>query len=178
MARGSLLWVVVWGGPRGRTRLALRMQTARAGRKEREVSTVYGGKRIAMRLLSVVLTASAFACTSARTGGTTARSLPANVGPCFNARDVDSFSPLHGRFVYVRLLGGAQFLLTLDSLYTDLPFATGITISSTLGQVCPNSGAALTFTNLGRRVSARILFVEAVDSKDAAQALVNDRTPH
>jgi len=127
-------------------------------------------------LLGLILTVSGLACTSAQKVDTSG-SVPAAEEACFNVRNVDSFSPLHGRFVYVRLLGGHEhYLLTLDNVYTSLPFATGITISQEFTHVCSDTGARITFIDFGRPVFCHILRVEAVASKEAAQELVRDRT--
>ncbi len=134
--------------------------------------------------LALTVAGSGLACTSTRGATpapeeeTAARAEAFAMDACFNVREVDSFSPLHGRFVYVRLLRGEQYLLTLGTLNTGLPFAIGITISGASTRVCSDTGATLTFTEFGRQVASRIVRVEAVDSKETAQALVADRTPH
>jgi hypothetical protein len=148
-------------------------------RREREVITVHIKQRTMAWLLGLVLTVSGLACTSTQkvdTSGSEPGSEPAAQEACFNVRNVESFSPLHGRFVYVRLVGERHFLLTLDNVYTSLPFARGIAISQEFSRVCSDTGATLTFTDAGRSVSCRIVRVEAVDSKKAAQELVEDRT--
>jgi hypothetical protein len=126
-------------------------------------------------LLGLVLTVSGLACTSTQEVDTSG-SEPAAQRACFNVRNVDSFSPLHARFVYARLLGGESYLLTLDSVYTSLPFATGITISQEFSRVCSDTGARITYVDSGRPVYCRIVRVEAVANKEAAQKLVEDRT--
>jgi hypothetical protein len=127
-------------------------------------------------LLALLLIVSASACT------TTRRVEPTLVGAttreaCFNVRTVDSFSPLHEMFVYLRALDGKQYLLTLDRIYTSLPFATGITLYGTFGRVCSNTGAMITYMDFGNRVFCRIVRVEAVASKEAAKSVVRERTP-
>jgi hypothetical protein len=131
--------------------------------------------RSAAWLLGLVSTVSAFGCVSAQRVDTTqGQTNPREA--CFDIRTTDSFSPLHGMFVYARAQGGQQYLLTLDTIYVDLPNATGFTISGTFGQVCSYTGATLTFSDFGRRASARIIKVESVPSKEAAQELVEART--
>jgi hypothetical protein len=146
-----------------------------ARRAERRVATV-DGKQPTVWLLGMILTISGLACTSAQHVGPSPRRKAASEA-CFNVRTIDSFSPLHEMFVYLRELDGKQYLLTLDRIYTSLPFATGITVSSTFGRVCSNTGAMITYTNLGNRVSCRIVRVEAVPSKEAAMRIVRERTP-
>ena len=126
-------------------------------------------------LLGLVLAVSGLACTSTQKVDRSG-SRPAAEEACFNVRRVNSFSPLHPRFVYVRLLGGESYLLTLDSVYTSLPFATGITISQEFSRVCSDTGARITYVESGHPVFCRIVRVEAVANKDAAQKLVEDRT--
>ena len=126
--------------------------------------------------LGLILAVSGPACTSSQRVDTS--SGPRVTGEtCFDARNVDSFSPLGWRFVYLRSTGGEQYLLTLDSVYTSLPFATGIAVSSAFGRVCSNTGAAITFTDSGRQVVCRIVRVESVAGKEAAQKLVEGRRP-
>ena len=126
-------------------------------------------------LLGLVLTVSGLACTSTQKVDTSG-SGPAAEEACFNVRRVDSFSPLHERFVYVRLLGDEQYLLTMDRVCMGLPFATGITISQEFSRVCSDTGATITYMDSGRSAFCRIVRVEAVASKEAAQELVEDRT--
>ncbi len=154
------------------------------GRVGREVVGLDKARRGAALVLGLFLTASGVACTTSQGAsptqgdGAPAKGEAFAKEACFNIRDVDSFSPLGYRFVYVRLLGGKQFLLTMADINTGLPSAIGVTIAGTFDRVCSDTGATLTFTEFGRRVSSRILRVEEVDSKDTAQALAADRAPH
>lgn len=128
-------------------------------------------------ILSIgLISAAAFACTSAQNTAPAVGARKAGTEACFNVRNVDSFSPLHAKFIYVRLVGGEQYLLTLDSVYTSLPFATGIKMSSEFSRVCSDTGARMTFMDFSQPVFCRIIRVEAVASKEAAQELVEDRT--
>ncbi len=139
------------------------------------VTSVRGKQRTAAFLLALVSTLAGLACTSSPTVRTSGSGPAANEA-CFDASRVDSFSPLHGRFVYVRLLGGEHYLLTLDSVYTGLPFATGIRISDAFSRLCSDTGAMITYVDSGSPVFCRIVRVEAVASKKAAQKLVEERT--
>jgi len=77
----------------------------------------------------------------------------------------------------VRMLGGQEhYLLTLDGVYVNLPFATSITIADNFSRVCSDTGARITFVNAGTPVSSRIVRVEAVESKEVAEQVVKDRT--
>jgi len=135
---------------------------------------------MAVLLAGFISSVSVLACTAtaSRQVETVSEARPVVEDACFNLRNVAGFSPLHGRFVYVRLIDGTQYLMTLDNIYTSLPYATGIAISGTFTRVCSDTGAMLSFSDFDRRVSARIVRVEAVLSKETAQALVDDRTPH
>ncbi|MGD1146484.1 MAG: DUF6491 family protein [Thermoanaerobaculaceae bacterium] len=135
-------------------------------------------RRTAACLLGLILTVSWLACTSTQKADTRSGIVPVAKEACFDVRRADSFSALHERFVYVRLLGNEHYLLTLDSVYTSLPFATGIKLSGEFkfSRVCSDTGAMITFVDFGRPVFCRIVRVEAVASKEAAQQLVKDRT--
>ncbi len=132
--------------------------------------------RTAAWILAPLAAATALACASAPATETPAAETNAYVPACFDARNVDSFSPLSERYVYVRLVGDEKhYLLTLDGIYLGLPVATGITLSGTFGRVCSNTETALTFVDGGHQVSARIVRVEVVGSKDEAKTIVADR---
>jgi hypothetical protein len=134
------------------------------------------GKQCTVWLLGMIVAISPLACTSAQHVEPSPRRKAASEA-CFNVRTVDSFTPLHEMYVYLRELDGKQYLLTLDRIYTSLPFATGITLYGTFGRVCSDTGAMITYTNLGNRVFCRIVRVEAVASKEAAMRIVRERTP-
>jgi len=124
-------------------------------------------------LLSLVLAASGVACVStpgAGGGGQTAGDT------CFDIRRVATFTPLHSMFVYVALQDGKQYVLTLDSIYPSLPYAVGITLSGSFHQVCSDVRASLTFREFGRLVRCRVVRVDEVANKLAAQELVQERT--
>ncbi|MDD5562728.1 MAG: DUF6491 family protein [Thermoanaerobaculaceae bacterium] len=127
-------------------------------------------RRTAARLLTASVLIPALACTSARgvkDGGRRAVAPDA----CFESSAIDSFSPVGERFVYLRALDGRQYLLTLDGVHANLPFATAITLSAGWSRVCSESGAMLAYQNLGRTVHCRILRVQAVANREAAERL-------
>jgi len=132
-------------------------------------------QRTAAALLGVTLMVSGLACTSTQITDTSRGGPPARKA-CFNADRVRSFSPLHERFVYVRVRSDEHYLLTLDNVYLGLPYATGITISGTFSRVCSDTGAMITYLDSGRPAFCRIRRVEAVASKEEAEELVKDRT--
>ncbi len=125
-------------------------------------------------LLGLIATAAGLGCTSTQRAGSGERQT-AVTEVCFNVRNVDTFSPLGERSVYLRTLGGERYLLTLDGVYTSLPFATGITISNDFSTVCSDTGATITFMNFGHPVFCRIVRVESVSSKRAAEQLAQQR---
>ena len=127
------------------------------------------------RFLGVMAALSWIACASAPNASTSGAA--ATEEASFNARTVDSFSPLDGTFVCVRLTGGEQYLLTLDSLYSSLPFAIGIKLAGTFSRVCSVSGTMITLTDSGLAKYCRIIRFETVTSEDHARDLVRARTP-
>jgi hypothetical protein len=132
-------------------------------------------RRAVAWLLGLLLAVSGLACTSTHKVDTSGREADTREA-CFDSSRAESFSALHEMFVYVRVGTKEHYLLTLDRTYPDLPFAIGITISDTFSRICSGAGARLNFVHAGVPVSARILRVEAVASKDAAEHLVRART--
>ncbi len=132
-------------------------------------------QRVAAWLLCLISAVLALACTSTQQVGTTDSGRADNEA-CFNVRRVQSFSPLHERFVYVLVGSDEHYVLTLDAVYVNLPFATGITISGDFSRVCSNTGAMIAFMDFGRQTVCRIVRVDAVASREAAEELVRDRT--
>jgi Family of unknown function (DUF6491) len=137
--------------------------------------TVHGKQLTAAFLLALISMLVGLACTSVPrvrpSGGG-----PESVDACFDVSRVRSFSPLDGRSVYVRVGSDEHFLLTMDSYYPSLPFATGITISGIFSRVCSDTGARITYLDSGSPVFGRIVRVEAVASREAARKRVEDRT--
>lgn len=146
--------------------------TARA---KREAVTIHRKRWTAAWLLGLTLTIPGLACTSSQAVPTADRGTLAVEG-CFNLRTVDSFSPLGTQFVYVRTLSDGHYLLTLDAVYVNLPFATGIAIADNYSRICSSTGARLTYVNAGVAVLCLIVRVEAVESKEVAEQVVQDRT--
>jgi hypothetical protein len=95
---------------------------------------------------------------------------------CFNVRRVDSFAPLHERYVYVRVGKDEHYLLTLDRPYIGLPSAAGIAIVGDFSRICSDTGASLGFSEFSRPVLCRIVRVEAVPYREEAERLVHRRT--
>jgi hypothetical protein len=142
---------------------------------EGKVVTVNSTERTAVCLLVTISAVLVLACSSSQAVPTADRGTLATEA-CFNLRTVDSFSPLGNQFVYLRTLSEEQYLLTLERVDVNLPFATSITIADNFTRVCSDTGARLTYVNAGVPVLSRIVRVEAVASKEVARQVVNDRT--
>jgi hypothetical protein len=139
------------------------------------VITVHTKRRTAAWLLGLILTVSGLTCTSTKRVVTSGRRTDPKEA-CFNVRNVRSFSALHERYVYVRVLSDEHYLLTMDRVCMGLPFAMGITISQEFSRVCSDTGATLTYVDSGRSAFCRIVRVEAVADKEQAEKLVKHRT--
>ena len=125
-------------------------------------------------LLGLILLSSGVACSS-RYAVPGYDGEPTAPEGCFKVSEIDSFSPLHERYVYVRDHNGKHYLLTLDASYSSLPFVSGIKIYGAYTRVCTDSGARITFTDAGYVTYARIVRVESVPSKEEAERLVKER---
>lgn len=143
--------------------------------EEEEEITVHTRQHTLAWLLGLMLTVPGLACTSSQKVPTADRGTLATEA-CFNLRTVDSFSPLGVQFVYVRTLTGEHYLLTLDRVEVNLPFATGITIADNFSRVCSDTGARITYVNAGMPVFSRVVRVEGVASREVAEQVVKDRT--
>lgn len=136
----------------------------------------------AVRFPRAVLCAGALAilpvvvgCRSAREPGGDGETATAREA-CFNVRRVDSFAPLHERYVYVRVGNDEHYLLTLDRPYIGLQSAAGIAIVGDFSRICSDTGASLSFGEFGQPVLCRIVRVEAVPYREEAERLVYRRT--
>lgn len=137
--------------------------------------TVSSKQRAAACLLITISAVSVLACSSSQAVPTADRGTLA-VEACFNLRTVDSFSPLGNQFVYLRTLSEEQYLLTLDRVDVNLPFATSITITDNFSRICSNTNARLRYLSAGVPLFSGIVRVEAVASKEVARQVVKDRT--
>jgi hypothetical protein len=95
---------------------------------------------------------------------------------CFFVRDIDDFDALSDEFIFVEGRGDENYLLTMWSGCFALDGAVGIAVSSPMSRVCSTSGAEIRYRGLGRLESCRIRAVEAVESKEIAEALVEQRS--
>jgi hypothetical protein len=94
---------------------------------------------------------------------------------CFYVRDIDDFDALGDEFVFVEGRGDENYLLTMWAGCFGLEGAVGIAVSSPMIRVCSTSGAEIRYRGLGRLETCRIRVVESVASKEAAEALVEER---
>ena len=101
---------------------------------------------------------------------------PAAEEACFLVRDIDDFDALSDELVFVEGRGDENYLLTMWNGCFGLRGAVGIAVSSPMSRVCSTSGAEIRYRGLGRLEVCRIRTVEAVESKEAAEALLEQRT--
>jgi hypothetical protein len=100
---------------------------------------------------------------------------PAAEDACFFVRDINDFDALSDEFIFVEGRGDDSYLLTMWAGCFGLEGALGIAVSSPMSRVCATSGAEIRYRGLGRQETCRIRDVEAVASKEAAEALVEQR---
>jgi hypothetical protein len=95
---------------------------------------------------------------------------------CLYVRRARSFDPIDNRHLHVEASGDEHFLLTLQPGCIGLRSAFGIAISNQSNRVCSNDLATVTYRQFDRRETCRVLEVEMVASKEAAEAVVAART--
>lgn len=125
---------------------------------------------LALVLVAVPLVGCASTKGTGTSGGTAA------AGDCFAANMTTSFSYLHARYVYVDVVGGKHYLLTLANECLALQSAMNLAITSGFEQVCSDSGAAITYSSFNRVHYCRIIKVQEVKDKAEAEALVKELT--
>ena len=127
-------------------------------------------------LVAVTLAIPGFACRSAPPGAAYQRKQPKKVA-CFNARNITSFVPLQGPFLYIRVGNHERYLLTLDRESAPLRLARNIMISPDFDRVCSGARAPMTYEDRGHVGVYDIVAVESVKTREAAEALAKKRTP-
>jgi len=95
---------------------------------------------------------------------------------CFQIRQINNWSAIDRKHIYLEEAGNDQFLLTMFSACPGLQYAQVIGLSDRMGRVCPNDFGRITYRDGGVRTSCGIDNVERVESKEAAVALVESRT--
>jgi hypothetical protein len=132
-------------------------------------------RRTTVWLVAVTAAVSLAGCASTRPIGER-QGPPAAVGDCFNANTATSFDYLQNRYVYVTTTGRRHFLLTLANECIALQSAMGIAVHSRFQRVCSDSEASITFLSFNHPHYCRIIRVEEVRDRAAAEALVAART--
>ncbi len=95
---------------------------------------------------------------------------------CFNVRDVRSLSAVTDRFVLAHCVRSGHFLLTMEPACLGLEDSSRFMVSNEFNRVCSNFGATLTYRYFDQTRSCRILNVEAVEGREAAQEIVARRS--
>ncbi len=136
---------------------------------------MYHGSHTIGWLVALALAIPGPACRTVRPSAT-GHPMPARKTTCFNARDITSFVPLPGPFVYVRVGNHEHYLLTLDRSSDRLRFARNIVISPDFDRVCSGFRAPLSYEDRGVMGVYNIVAVESVRDRKAAEALARKRT--
>ena len=93
---------------------------------------------------------------------------------CFNASMATSFDYIAPRYMYVTAVGDDHYLLTLAEECINLQSAMGVTIRSRFEQVCSRSEDSIVYTAFGHANYCRIVNVQQVKDRAAADALVQE----
>jgi hypothetical protein len=126
-------------------------------------------------LSALALVLPGLGCRSAAPSGA-GHGTPAVEVTCFNARNITSFVPLAGPYLYIQVGNHEHYLLTLDRPSKRLELAYHIEISRNFDRVCSDSRAPLTYHYQGHVGVYDIIGVESVKDRAAAEALANKRT--
>lgn len=101
---------------------------------------------------------------------------PASEDACFNIWDVRSFHAFSNRYIYVESRRrDDHYLLTMFSACPGLRGSIGIDFSSSINRVCSNSLARLRFRAFGRIEECVVSRVEAVESREDAEEIAQQR---
>ena len=95
---------------------------------------------------------------------------------CFNVRSVRNFDAITDRYVYVEGRSDEHYLSTMWAQCFGLRSALGIAISNDFSRVCSNRSARITYRDFGRLQACTVRTVESVESKSAAEEIVELRT--
>ncbi len=96
---------------------------------------------------------------------------------CVRVRQINSYSALDDRHVYVNVTGKDDYMLTVDFGCPGLTFARGIAISEQSSQVCGDGSGLLTFNQPGAGARrCRIITIDKVENQTEAKALIASRT--
>lgn len=127
-------------------------------------------KSVAVWTAVLALGAAGLACRSTPPAAAGAAA-PAGKMVCFNSREISTFAPLPGPYLYVRVGMREHFLLTLDRDSEGLRSAMHIMISPGFDQVCSGTRTQMTYDYLGHVGVYDIIGVLRVKSRKEAEAL-------
>ncbi|NIL95422.1 MAG: hypothetical protein GTO71_13530 [Woeseiaceae bacterium] len=122
---------------------------------------------------ALILCMSTTGCAS---GETTADETSSGTSDCFYIRNVNGWSSLDRKHVYIKEGVSKHYLLTLFASCPGLRYANAIALSNHMGRMCPNDFGAITFRDSGMLTRCRITNVEAVTSREEAAALAEARS--
>ncbi len=95
---------------------------------------------------------------------------------CVRVQQINSYEPIGDHHVVIKVSVSKRYLLTLEEICTGLNFARGITIADTSTQVCNDGFSFLAFQQPGHGARrCRIINLEEVENREAAEALVESR---
>lgn len=95
---------------------------------------------------------------------------------CVNSRTIRNFDAFTDEHIYVEDRGSTHYLFTMRARCVGLRNSLGIAIKDTTSRVCSKGfGEVVYRDNRNRATSCRIDTIEAVESKDDAKALVEQR---
>jgi len=95
---------------------------------------------------------------------------------CVNSRTIRDFDAFTDEHIYVKEGGDDYYLFTMRGRCIGLKNSLAIAIKDTTSRVCSKSfGEVVYRDNRNRTTSCRIDTIEAVESKDDAKALVEQR---
>lgn len=100
---------------------------------------------------------------------------PYAVEACFDSRSVRDFDAFDDRYVYLRVGRDEHYLLTMQRSCIGLRNAFQIGIADRFSRICSNTFASIVYGAFGREERCPIRRVEAVDGKEAAIAIAEQR---
>ena len=103
-------------------------------------------------------------------------STAADARVCVSVRSINSFDAIDDKHIYIKATSNKHYLFTLSRRCIGLRSARGIAVKDSFSRVCSNSFGEIVYRGMGRGLeSCPIRNVEAIASKDDAEALVEDR---
>ena len=97
---------------------------------------------------------------------------------CVYTRRIDNFDGIDDEHLFVEERGNDYYLFTMRRRCSGLRFANGIGIKGTTSRVCGDGLSDVVYRAAGNRIeTCGIDDIETVESKEHAEALVEERTP-